>query len=82
MSFICFFSAVQVQIHKEGYRATGPLTGFRTLQDDPKLVWSIHAAKIQSDLEYKKAYEKSKELQYTAGHDVHRSGQEVLWGPG
>ncbi|KAI4588509.1 hypothetical protein MJG53_002917 [Ovis ammon polii x Ovis aries] len=47
--------------YKEGYRKQlGHHVGFRTLQDDPKLVWSIHAAKIQSDLEYKKAYEKSK----------------------
>lgn len=39
--------------------------GFRTLQDDPKLVWAIHAAKIQSDREYKKAYEKSKGIHNT-----------------
>ncbi|XP_040084969.1 nebulin isoform X10 [Oryx dammah] len=52
--------------YKEGYRKQlGHHVGFRTLQDDPKLVWSIHAAKIQSDIEYKKAYEKSKGIHNT-----------------
>ncbi|XP_055428574.1 nebulin isoform X18 [Bubalus kerabau] len=52
--------------YKEGYRKQlGHHVGFRTLQDDPKLVWYIHAAKIQSDIEYKKAYEKSKGIHNT-----------------
>ncbi|XP_032142293.1 nebulin isoform X42 [Sapajus apella] len=52
--------------YKEGYRKQlGHHVGFRTLQDDPKLVWSIHAAKIQSDREYRKAYEKSKGIHNT-----------------
>uniref|UniRef100_G1LQ45 Nebulin n=1 Tax=Ailuropoda melanoleuca TaxID=9646 RepID=G1LQ45_AILME len=52
--------------YKEGYRKQlGHHVGFRTLQDDPKLVWSIHAAKIQSDREYKKAYEKCKGIHNT-----------------
>ncbi|XP_054198226.1 nebulin isoform X43 [Homo sapiens] len=52
--------------YKEGYRKQlGHHMGFRTLQDDPKSVWAIHAAKIQSDREYKKAYEKSKGIHNT-----------------
>ncbi|XP_067405578.1 nebulin isoform X28 [Emydura macquarii macquarii] len=47
--------------YKTGYRQQlGHYVGFQSLQDDPKLVWSIHAAKIQSDREYKKHFEKSK----------------------
>ncbi|KYO18010.1 nebulin-related-anchoring protein isoform A [Alligator mississippiensis] len=47
--------------YKAGYRQQlGHYVGVQSLQDDPKLVWSIHAAKIQSDREYKKHFEKWK----------------------
>lgn len=59
MSFYLFFHNCSTNTKKVTV-SNWATTGFRTLQDDPKLVWSIHAAKIQRTLEYKKAYEKSK----------------------